>query len=488
MRRRLLFSRRWEPRPLPTWLLLLAAAAPAFGADAPAPSEFAWRATLELPAGATLARVPLPVDALLRLQSSDARDIRVFNANGEALAFALSRPATGPLAPPPAITSSFPAFGLFSSAAGSAPAPGSVQVRVDEPTGRRTVWVQLDGTARPQAGAPAVTPVQAAIFVTRNEKRPLSAITVQADLPANTPVQVTVAVSTDLAEWSPLALRGRLYRFEGPGAPVNTTLEFEQPQRLEGRYLRLSWYGQDGVRVQAISGIVAQAVVPVARVRAALGAPAQTGTDTLDWGLNFATPLAALVLDAAAPNTLVPVRIEGRMDSAQPWRALGQTVVYRLGAAGAQTTNPPLALNSTPVRQLRVVAANGQALAGASLQLSVEFDPIQVVFLASGVAPFTLAAGRANTPPAALGSATLASVVQGKLDDLPVAGLSGVVQLPYGAEGGWFAALAGRLGGRNMLLWAVLLLGVALLAGVAVALLRQVKGARPDSVDVDKAA
>jgi len=482
MKQSIHISRLRAGKVLPAWLLMLAAAGSAFGAGAPALAEFAWRATLELPTGATMARVSLPAEALMRLKSSDARDIRVFNASGEPLVFAVSRVGTGPAAPPAVITPSFPAFGLFASTAGAAPAPGSVQVRIDEPAGQRTVWVQLGAGARTGAATPAATAVQSAIFVTRNEKRPLSAITVQAELPANTPVQVSVETSADLAEWSAVAVRGRLYRFEGAGAPVNAVLEFEQPVSLEGRYLRLSWYGQEGVRVQAISGVVAQAVLPVPRVRAALGAPAQSGADTLEWPLHFSTPLAALVLDAANPNTLVPVRVQGRMDGALPWHDLGQTVVYRLAATGAEATNLPLAVNSGPVRQLRVVAANGQALPAASLQLSAEFDPVQVVFLASGAAPYTLAAGRLDTPSAALAGATLASVVRGPLESLPLARIGSVEQEPYGVDGSRLGAFASRFGGLTVMLWAVLVLGVALLGGVALTLLRQVKVAQPDGV------
>ena len=460
-------------------LLLLALAGNAFCADVPAPSEFAWRATLELPAGASMARVNLPSEALQRLQSSDARDVRVFNANGEPVAFAISRPATGPAAAA-MLTSTYAAFGLFANTAGSAPAAGSVQVHIDEPAGRRTVWVRLDGAAGTGDTAATATPVQSAIFTTRNEKQPLGAINLQAELPANMPVQVTVATSPDLAEWTAVAVRGRLYRFEGAGAPANTTLEFEQPLRLEGRYLRLSWYGHEGVRVQSLSGTVAQAVAPPARVRAKLGAPVQTAGNTLDWALDFATPLAALWLEAAGSNTLVPVRILGRLDAAQPWRELGQTVVYRLGAAGKESTNPPLVLNNASIRQLRVVAGNGLPLAAAGLQASAEFDPLQVVFLASGAAPFTLVAGRANSAPMALAGATLASVLPGKLDDLPVARIASVVQAAAGNDSAQTGSVTSRLGGRSTVLWAVLLGGVLLLAGVAFALLRQLKTAPAD--------
>ena len=47
-------------------LLLLALAGNAFCADVPAPSEFAWRATLDVPPGTGMARVNLPAEEIGR--------------------------------------------------------------------------------------------------------------------------------------------------------------------------------------------------------------------------------------------------------------------------------------------------------------------------------------------------------------------------------------------------------------------------------------
>ena len=105
-------------------------------AGAPAPSDFAWRAPLQLPAGAGMARVTLPGDALVRLQSSDARDLRVFNAAGEPVAFALM-PTPKPPAAAAATTGSYAALPLYSPASGMQQPKGSTQVRIEEPGGQR---------------------------------------------------------------------------------------------------------------------------------------------------------------------------------------------------------------------------------------------------------------------------------------------------------------------------------------------------------------
>ncbi|RYF43892.1 MAG: DUF3999 family protein [Comamonadaceae bacterium] len=450
-------------------------------ADVPKPQEFAWRAALELPASTSGARVGVPAEALLQLQSSDARDVRIFNAAGEPVAFGFAAPP----APPASAqrTARYTAFPLFSAAPGARPARGAVQVRIDGAGAPAPVWVQLGGAeGKPAASAPGATSTRlnAALFDTRQEKQPLRALELQAELPANVPVHITGATSPDLAQWRPLELRGRLYRFDGPDGMANMTLELEQPLQLEGQYLRLGWEGQDGVAVNYVGGLVA-AALPVARVAAPLPPPTVAGPAALEWPLAFATPVAALALATTQPNSLVPVRILGRNDAAQPWRTLASTVVYRLqGANGsAETTNPAVPLGGASVRYLRVEATHGMQLAPSALRASVEFTPVQMVFVASGPAPFQLAAGRAGTDAAALPAAMLAGTLPLKLAELPEARI-GAVQLRQTASAGPFAAfvLPGQ-SGRSLLLWAVLGGGVLLLGGVAWTLFRQLKAGAP---------
>lgn len=458
-------------------LMLLAGilSPPVWAVDAPAPSEFAWRASLALPADASVARVTLPPDAMLRLQSRDARDVRVFNAKGEAVAFALAAPPRATPGPLPPQTRPYTAHPLFTAASGKRPAPGSVQVHLDQAASQGSVWVRFGDTGG-TVGAPdaSATRLQSALFDTREDKQTVTAMTLQADLPPNVLVHLSLASSTDLAQWTPVALRGPVFRFEGVGAPANHTLELVQALRLEGRYLRLSWHGQTGVQVKGFTGSLVQALAPPIRVRAPLPPAIPDGNTGMNWPLDFATPLAALQLSTSRSNTLIPVRILGRNDAAQPWRQLATAVVYRLGAAGQETSNPPVALGGASVRWLRVEATHGMALPGPDLQATVEFEPIQLIFLASGLAPFELAIGRARTPAAAVDVSLLTSVMSGKLEDLPRATIAGV-QLAQDTSSGatvkrWLPAGTEQ---RSVVLWIILLGAVLVLAGVAYALLRQ---------------
>jgi hypothetical protein len=180
-------------------------------------------------------------------------------------------------------------------------------------------------------------------------------------------------------------------------------------------------------------------------------------------------------------NALLPVRVLGRNEPSHPWRLLGQTVVYRLGTAGSEAVNPPLALHGASARWLRVESTSGADLAAAQLHAVAEFEPVRLVFVASGSLPFELAAGRGNTAAAALPLPTLAGALgTRKVDDLPAATPgTPVIQAP--AAGGPLARFwpDGQGPGKTTVLWAVLLAGVLLLGAVAWSLLRQLKAPPP---------
>ena len=318
--------------------------------------------------------------------------------------------------------------------------------------------------------------MNSALFATKEEEQTLSGLMVQGTVPPNTPVAMSVSTSPDLSQWNTRAVRGRLYRFEGEGAPVNMTLEFERPVKLEGQFLRLDWGNQEGVSLTAVSGVIAAAAPARERVRAELAAPQAAGAGAVELTTGFLTPLAGLALTTPRANSLLPVRILGRNEASQPWRLLAQTVVYRLADAGGEAVNPSVALHGASARWLRVEASNGADLATAQLQATAEFEPLQLVFVATGDGPFQLAAGHARSKPAALPLATITSALGSsrKPEDLPAASIgTSIVSTP---DAGPLARFLPRaVPGKTAVLWGVLLAGVLLLAGVAWSLLRQLR-------------
>ena len=429
------------------------------------PSAFGWRAPLELPAGASVVRASLPADAMLHLQSRDARDLRVFNAGGQPVPFAFM--PTPPDVAAAATTGTYPALPLLSAPPASGRPRGSVQVQVDDGGRQRSVWVQLDGAAAEGDNGP-----RAALFATRDGQQQLKAIKVQATLPANMPVQFRVSSSEDLAQWTPVPVRGRLYRFDGEGGPANDTLEFAAPVRLEGRYLRLDWEPQAALSVEAVTGIVAPADPATAKLRAPMAASKAADKGALEIETGFLTPLAAIALSTAKANTLLPVRILGRSETGQPWRPLTNTVIFRLASGTGEGTNSPASLHGESVRWLRIESTSGVDLGAQQITVEAEFEPVQLAFVATGNGPFELALGRAATPPAAVSLGVIAAALgQRKPQELPQASVGAAQRQAARPQSafGWFAP------GKPTVLWTVLVAGVLILGAVAWSLLRQLK-------------
>lgn len=441
--------------------------------DRPKPGDFAWRAQIGLPVGALAAQILLPAEAMAQFRSPARQDLRVFNADGEAVTLVLLSQSTGSAAAPRLQTASFDALPLMESAGGQAPDKGTVKVQMDE-NGKTAIWVTPGTTAAStDKASPALRRLPAVLLDTRKANQTISSLMLEADLPANMLVHFNLASSTDLVRWTPIALSGPLFRFDGAGAPTTQTLGLRQPLALQDRYLRLSWEAA-GVQVKAARGDLTPAELPAPRLRLPLAAGQSQGENILSWPTGSVAPLAGLQLASSRANTLVPVRVLGRNDSAQPWRQLAQGLVYRVGEPGQESVNPTIDLNGVSVRWLQVEATHGMSLAGVTLQASVEFTPMPLVFLASGKPPFEVAVGRERTAPGAVDPALLRGVLKGRLEDLPIAQLEPARTQDLSA---WNTPLLRLLPGsgeqRKLLLWLVLVGGVLILGLAAYGLFKQ---------------
>jgi hypothetical protein len=463
-------------RPRTAAILLLTASLLAQAQDEPAPAAFAWRGSVDTTGRSGLVRAAVPAEALARLQSRDAADLRVFDASGRPVPFAFARPPRPPGEDRPH-TAAFPALPLYAAQPGRAAPKGAVQLKVEEGGGNRTLWVQL-GQDGPQPAPAGARPLPAALFDTRAQKEPVTGFVLRARIPTNVPVPFTLATSPDLASWTPVAVQGRIFRFEGEGAPANDRLELGAPLALQDRYLRVDWSGQEGVALDAVVGLLAAPQPEPAYPSITLPAPVADGPAALEWQLGFATPIARLELATPRDNTLVPLRLLGRNQASEPWRPLASTLVYRLGAPGQQAVNTPVALPVASVRWLRAEATHGARLESIALTVRAQFEPLEVVFPAGDGGPYTLAAGRPATPQAALPLGMLASTTATPIAALPLVTVGAAQSSPAPAPGWWSPWLPRHVDGKTASLWLVLALGVLLLGGVAWALLRQLNAKR----------
>ncbi|NQD91516.1 DUF3999 family protein, partial [Pseudomonas sp. CrR25] len=203
-------------------------------------------------------------------------------------------------------------------------------------------------------------------------------------------------------------------------------------------------------------------------------AASRSQTDEYHWQLPLALPLERLQLELAQANSLVPVRVSGRRDGQGSWQPLSGGLLYRLAENGEESRQDELALPGLAMQQLRLqVDPRGGGLGAAAPRLRVGVRATRLVFLLRGEPPYRLALDNPRASSAALPLETLIPGFQAaRLERL---GAAQVVRVDRESPAGEVAG-APAPDWKRWGLWAVLLLGVGMLALMAASLLRRAPG------------
>jgi hypothetical protein len=182
---------------------------------------------------------------------------------------------------------------------------------------------------------------------------------------------------------------------------------------------------------------------------------------------------------------LVPLRVLGRNDRNQPWSLLATAVVYRLTTAGKEQISGPVELQGASVREVKIEADAKTPGFASAPDIALQFEPAQLVFLASGQGPFTLAAGLAGPAGAAGAFLPMASLIPGykpsQENALPLAKADvSKADATGGSAGVGGPLVAAQAPGdgiptRTLVLWAILLLGALALGAMAWVLMKQTR-------------
>ncbi|MEQ1595380.1 MAG: DUF3999 family protein [Casimicrobium sp.] len=428
-------------------------------------SDFSTRANVAVPAGSSIVRVALPPTSLAAMRSVDSADIRVLNASGALLPFALINAAVQTPQSTEAIGAKITALPIYAPESTSASTP---TLRIEEgPKGR---VIEYSGSAAPNA---ATREARGLLFDTRSIEGDVRAVDLTGVLPVGSIVKLSLDASTDLKTWRTLASDAPVFDF-GPGAPSSRRVVLASAQSLKNQYVRLTWSSHMPLAIDALQTVSANAVVVVPPLRVDLGAPSNATDEAVEWTLSSGLRASAMHLQTSAANALMPVRVLTRARAGDPWRLVMSTVVYRLTAtAGSNNANPSVILNTPLDAQVRVEPHAGYRLSGVPLTLALEYPPLHAVFVASGTGPFVIASGKPGLASAAL---PIATVMPGYLGGaeyaLPVlqatkdAGTSGQ------GQGGAASSSMPSWVNKSTLLWTVLVFAVLVLGGLAVSLLR----------------
>lgn len=444
-------------RTLPILLCTLAGAGSAM-----TPDDFA-RGREVLPDAGLVQRVIVPEDVYRWTTRADLGDLRVLDASGNPAPFAVRVPQP---APPPPDWQPLPWF-VLPAPGGTTGLPASVNVQLG-----------ADGTVIAVHGPAAAAAGRAAYLLDAGTSAARLAVLRMhwAGDAADFVARVRLEDSDDLHDWHTLVPSATLAQVgSGPARIVADRVALPRSPR---RYLRLG--GMDDAPLPPLTAMDAAQHQPVAPLRHRTRLPALTDgrraaeTREYDTGGHFPVDQARLVPGESTYRAVV--RLFSRNAADAPWRDQGRHTVYAFAAvAGGETaaaaSSDPIALPAVTDRFWRVDWLVREGIADPSaVMLEIAWQPHEVVFLRQGLGTHLVAYGRSGLEPGAWPMAELSERLDG-------ASLDGLAPRPLGepmAFGG-----ASRLepppptrDWRTMILWAVLLAGVALVAGLAYRLLR----------------
>jgi hypothetical protein len=454
--------------------LVVSAAATAAPSDVPA--DYTHLLPLATSAKQGVLQVRLSKDVYLHSRSPTLDDVRVFDAGGAPQAFALREPVFEPRVSHRDLPLTI--FPLM-SAAGSASTLDldvstgtdgrllTVKVRPDENRDKPSSVPRLAGLVLDLGKNAAAAPVNALRFTLPPGQQEYSA-------------QVWLETSNDMKHWDTVGAAELNWLINKDAQTLaNDRLDFDVRQF---RYARLRW--RSGTPVQ-FAAITAEQPVRSDNVPAGEQLLLQPSAGKEPQDLLYTAPVALAAnkigLQFSEPNVVLAGTLGIYREL--PARQIGQATRWRFDPVVSSTfyriqqgdqVRSSSDLDIAPIHAAQW-ALRSNSLGNLKPALRLNWQPATLVFLANGNAPYTLAVGRERAVPAARGIAQVApGFSDAELQKLEQASVGPAKAQQGSAAKDSSAALeaASSAQRRLMVLWGVLILGVAIIAFMIWRLLR----------------
>jgi Protein of unknown function (DUF3999) len=435
--------------------------------------DFAAGYFLEVEGGGPFHSLELPAEVHQMVRRADLGDIRVFNGAGEIVPHGLRHVAVedGAIRQKEGI----PFFPLYDNTAANGRTDLTLQVT------RRSDGTILNINAGPQQDA-GESRITGYLLDLSGLNLPGGGLEFHWSSKDDSSVfNITLQHSNDLQHWSQLVAMATLVDLQHGGERVEKRTVSLSSKPL--RYLKLSWQGNGPpLLLDQVTGL--SEVLPSLQRRqwADLGNGEVRLVDkelTVEYRTSSHLPVGSAQMNFHTTNPLARIALQSRANDQDPWRTRCEQVFYSLSVAGSEVRSEPCTFPPTPDNRWRALVRADGAGIGAHRQtpvLQLGWTPNELLFIARGAPPYLLA----------FGSSKLAHQERRTDSDmvLQAAGTAQQKQPVGSARLGKRIELAGDNAlkplptpppWKKWLLWAILLLGVGLLAGMARSLLKEMK-------------
>jgi hypothetical protein len=439
---------------------------------AESPSSFAYGIAIRAEGGEALYRLELPRAVYRGAVRPDLGDLRVFNGAGEVVPHAFRpRASVETQKRAPVALPVFPVYGDDPKQL------DGLSLRVER-NASGTI-VQLDERSR----APASTKKLLAYLADATAlKDPVRALEFDVKAGAAYAAKVSVEASDDLSAWRRVASEAPLLSLKHEGASLEQRrVEFAS---RKPKYFRITWSGMpQGAVLAALRAELGDARVDVVRQWesvAGLGVAERPGDYAFDTQGVF--PADRVRFELPQENTVAQIQLFSRARSGEaPWRPVIRGTAYRLRRDGTEVSSPELVIGENADRYwLLRVDQRGGGLGSGSPKLVLGWLANEIVWVARGNPPFTLAYGSRDAKPSAYAIESLVPGFRRDADlDAKVASTEQGAVPVKAAEADSPAVLGGqqaleeRIDVKRWTLWASLVAGVAFLGWMAWRLVKQ---------------
>ncbi len=428
---------------------------------------------LEVDTAGPLYALEVPAEVYQWVRRFDFGDIRVFNSGGEVVPHRLRYAAVE--AGEPRQHVDIPFFPLYRQTAATGQADLTMYMRRNE----SGTIVDINGGSQPEKEEARL---DGYLIDLTSLKSPLGGLEFHWLAVADIGMySISLQQSNDLHLWSPLVVRESLVDLQHGGRRVEKrSIAFtSQPQK----YLRLTWAeGESPLHLTTITGYSRNRDAHVRRRWNDLADGVVVAGDkdlVIEYQSTARLPTGSAQMILPDKNPSASITLQSRAKEDDPWRSRCEQVFYNLTLAAGEVQNEPCTFSPTADRYWRALVHEDGAGIGRRRRapvLQLGWTPGEIVFIARGEPPFLFAFGSGKlAQQQGKGSGELVMQALATAEEKHGVGSARIIRrIELGGEKALHVPPP-PWPWKQWLLWAVLIVGVGLLAGMARSLLQEMQ-------------
>lgn len=425
-------------------------------------NDYASGITVEAPYTQPMIEAVLPDEVYRVVTREDLGDLRVFNAEGTPVPHAFCE---APQNMTPQVTEQ--SLQVFVLRGRDQVYTESSRVNVETPSGTR-VDVQESSAPEPEVVSGLIHIIDA------REMKPLRSIRFDWRSPdGSSEVKVRIEASDDLDRWQTVVSASTLLLAQQDGQELRRE-RIDLPLR-EYEYLRVQRI--DNGPPLIVNSVIAEEVSDAEAVEPMWFTATRVASDetnVLMFDAEHVAPVTFARVRLQQENSTASVILQSRPDDKSSWTNRWSGESYVIVSDTVRRESPPARFKPVSDRYWRLqILKDPQVYQDSALELG--YRPARLRFLAQGPGPFTVAFGsrRAEVARPAVCDGLLADVSAADRERMIEQGYVGQIMQLGGADALKVPPKKTPL--KVVILWAVLVVGVALLVAMALSLLKRVR-------------